>query len=248
MSEPAHDPLPASRSVSNTDDVYARLREMLLNGEILPGAVLSQVQLARQLKVSTTPLREAMRILQTEGLLVAEHNRRSRVAPLDPKDIDAVYASRIAIESLALRLTVPGLTTEDIAALRFGLGRMEEAGNAQDLAAWEPVHAEFHRNLTKGCDEQMSRIIESCAGQTERYRRSSLFGSPARAWELGNQEHEAIVDACEAGKRDEAASLLARHLARSALTVLAMVAPDANPVGVREALRMVQGGQGAVST
>lgn len=74
--------------VSNTADVYTRLREMLLNGEIPAGAILSQVKLARQLGVSTTPLREAMRLLQAEGLLIAEHNRRSQVAPLDPGDID----------------------------------------------------------------------------------------------------------------------------------------------------------------
>ena len=71
-------------NVSNTQDVYLRLREMLLNGEIVPGTAISQVKLARELGVSTTPLREAMRLLQAEGLLIAEHNRRMRVAPLDP--------------------------------------------------------------------------------------------------------------------------------------------------------------------
>src|SRR3954467_14981008 len=88
----------------NTEDVYLRLRELLLNGEIPAGTVLSQVKLARELGVSTTPLREAMRLLQAEGLLIAGPNRGSRVAPMDPKDIDAVYASRILIEALAIRL------------------------------------------------------------------------------------------------------------------------------------------------
>ncbi len=240
MSESTQSGAPLTRPASNTEDVYTRLRAMLLNGEIPPGAVLSQVKLARQLEVSTTPLREAMRLLQAEGLLVAEHNRRSRVAELDPKDIDAVYASRIAVEALAIRLTVPGLSQDDLAALRQDLANMAEAGEAQDIAAWEPVHADFHRRLTDGCDEQMSRIIESIANHTERYRRSSLFGSPVRTWEIGNQEHESIVAACEAGDAAEASVLLARHLARSALTVLAKVAPEENPVAVREALHMVQ--------
>ena len=88
-SQTAH-PLARDASVSNTEDVYMRLREMLLNGEIAPGTVLSQVRVARELGVSTTPLREAMRLLQAEGLLVAEHNRRARVASLEPEDIDAV--------------------------------------------------------------------------------------------------------------------------------------------------------------
>ena len=213
---------------------------MLLNGQIPPGAVLSQVKLARELEVSTTPLREAMRLLQAEGLLVAEHNRRSRVPLLDPKDIDAVYASRIMMEALAIRLTVPTMQPADFEALRDELLKMQAAAEAQDLSVWEPLHADFHRRLTNGCDEQMSRIIESVADHTERYRRSSLFGSPSRTWEIGSEEHEAIVAACESGKPEEASVLLARHLARSALTILAKVAPEQDPLAVREALRMVQ--------
>jgi DNA-binding GntR family transcriptional regulator len=230
---------PRGNAVSNTEDVYTHLREALLNGEIAPGTVLSQVKLARELGVSTTPLREAMRLLQAEGLLTAEHNRRSRVAPLDPKDIDAVYASRILFEALAIRLTVPGMTTADHQALRADLEAMREAGDAQDLRAWEPVHRDFHRRLLHG-SASMERIIDPILDRSERYRRSSLFGSPARTWELGNDEHEAIVGACEARDPQGAAALLARHLARSALTVLAKIAPEEDPVAVRAALDLVR--------
>jgi DNA-binding GntR family transcriptional regulator len=233
---PAHD-----ASVSNTEDVYTRLRELLLNGEIAPGTVLSQVKVARELGVSTTPLREAMRLLQAEGLLVAEHNRRARVAPLDPKDIDAVYASRILVEALAIRLTVPVLTADDLARLRADLDAMEEAGRSQEIRAWEPVHRAFHRRLISGCDAALARVIEPVADRTERYRRTSMFGAPARTWEIGNDEHAAIVAACEARNAPLASVLLARHLARSALTVLAKVAPDEDPVAVRSSLQMVQG-------
>ena len=118
-----------------------------------------------------------MRLLQAEGLLTAEHDdRRARVAPLDPKDIDAVYASRILFEALAIRLTVPGMTTADHQALRADLEAMREAGDAQDLRAWEPVHRDFHRRLLQG-SESMERIIDPILDRSERYRRSSLFGS-----------------------------------------------------------------------
>jgi DNA-binding GntR family transcriptional regulator len=76
--------------------------------------------------------------------------------------------------------------------------------------------------------------------RSERYRRSSLYRSPARTWEIGNDEHEAIVSAVEARDEAAAATLLARHLARSALTVLAKIAPDEDPVAIRAALGMVQ--------
>jgi DNA-binding GntR family transcriptional regulator len=226
-------------ATSNTQDVYLRLRELLLNGEIPPGTVISQVKLARELGVSTTPLREAMRLLQAEGLLIAEHNRRSRVAPLDPKDIDAVYASRILIEALAIRLAVPRMSSDDVDALRRDLAAMRTAGDERDLAAWEPVHRMFHRRLVAG-NEAMERIIDPVVDRSERYRRSSLFRSPARTWEIGNDEHEAIVTAVEERDPEAASVLLARHLARSALTVLAKIAPDEDPVSIRAALEVVQ--------
>ena len=226
--------------VNNTHDVYTRLRELLLNGEIPAGAILSQVKLARQLGVSTTPLREAMRLLQAEGLLIAEHNRMSKVAPLDPADIDAVYANRILIEAVAIRVTVPKLTAADDEALRALLDAMQVAASAEDLHAWEPIHQDFHRHLIGGCEPAVMRLIEPIAERCERFRRSSMFGAPTRAWEVGNDEHEAIAAACRARKPGLASELLARHYARSALTALAKLAPEQDTAAVRTALRLVQ--------
>lgn len=229
-----------ARDSSNTEGVYSRLREMMLNGEIAPGTIISQVKLARELGVSTTPLREAMRLLQAEGLLIAEHNQRSRVAPMDPKDIDAIYASRVLMEALAIRLTVPVMTAEDHTGLRADLAAMAEAAQAADLDVWEPVHRSFHRRLIHRCDAQLIRLIEPLVDRSERYRRFSMTGSPARAWAIGNEEHEAIVEACSAREPERASVLLARHYARSALTMMAKIAPEQNPVAVRTALQLVQ--------
>lgn len=239
MTEAVEPLIPRGPRVSNTEEIYTRLREMLLNGEIPPGTVISQVKLARELGVSTTPLREAMRLVQAEGLLVAEHNQRSRVAPMDPEDIDAVYASRILMEALAIRLTVPALTADDDAALRADLDAMEAAARAQDIRSWEPVHRMFHRRLISGANAALIRIINPLVDRCERCRRTSLFGSTARAWEIGNKEHEAIVEACEARDADQASLLLARHFSRSALTVLAIIAPEEDPKAVRAALQLV---------
>jgi DNA-binding GntR family transcriptional regulator len=150
-----------------------------------------------------------------------------------------VYASRILIEALAIRLAVPRIGDDEIGALRRDLELMRSAGDAGDLSSWEPVHRMFHRRLLAG-NEAMERIIDPVVDRSERYRRSSLFKSPARTWEIGNDEHEAIVDAVEARTPEHAALLLARHLARSALTVLAKIAPDEDPKSVRAALDVVQ--------
>lgn len=244
MAEPASTAEARRPRPNNTQDVYTRLREQLLNGEIPPDAVLSQVQLARELGVSTTPLREAMRLLQAEGLLIAEHNRRSRVAPMDAQDVDAVYASRILIEALAIRLTVPSLAAADHDDLRTDLAAMRVAAADGDITAWEPAHRDFHRRLVSGSGVAVGRIIDPVVERSERYRRSSLFGSSRRTWELGNDEHEAIVQAVAEGQANVAALLLARHLSRSALTVLAKIAPEQEPTAIRAALQMVQSSVG----
>src|SRR5260370_12478670 len=73
---------------------------------LLPGTKLSQVTLAAQLGISRTPLREVLRMLQEEGLVEIEPNQRTRVAGLDPQELDDVYASRILLETLALSMTI----------------------------------------------------------------------------------------------------------------------------------------------
>src|SRR6202162_6569657 len=82
--------------------VHTYLRECILDGTLSPGTKLSQVSLAAQLGISRTPLREVLRMLQEEGLVEIEPNQRTRVAGLDPEELDAVYASRILLENVTL--------------------------------------------------------------------------------------------------------------------------------------------------
>src|SRR5580658_10315144 len=86
--------------------VHAYLRECILDGTLPPGTKLSQVSLAAQLGISRTPLREVLRMLQEEGLVEIEPNQRTRVAGLDPAELDDIYASRILLETLALSMTI----------------------------------------------------------------------------------------------------------------------------------------------
>src|SRR5437588_4287074 len=94
----------------STELVHARLRDGILRGEFDPRVPISQVQLAARLGVSRTPLREALRMLQREGLIDSEPNRRVRVAELSVVDLEQLYAARIVIEALGTRIAVPSLT------------------------------------------------------------------------------------------------------------------------------------------
>src|SRR6266550_8467747 len=89
--------------------LHTYLRECILDGRLPPGTKLSQVALAEQLGVSRTPLREVLRMLQEEGFVDFEPNQRMRVAGLDPAELDTDYASRIALETLALSMTLAAI-------------------------------------------------------------------------------------------------------------------------------------------
>src|SRR5579884_3696997 len=130
--------------VEGAEGVYARLREAILHGELPTGAELSQVKLAAELGVSRTPLREALRMLQAEGLIESERNRRVRVTSFAIDDLEQVYATRIVLESLGVRLTVPLLSEDQLAQLRGCLGEMAYFEDRRDVIGWEEPHRRFH--------------------------------------------------------------------------------------------------------
>src|SRR5438552_17509596 len=112
---------PGNTTELSTEVVHDRLRESILKGEFDPRVPISQVQLAARLGVSRTPLREALRMLQREGLIDSEPNRRVRVAALSVTALEQLYATRIVVEALAVRVAVPKLRPADCAEMRSHL-------------------------------------------------------------------------------------------------------------------------------
>jgi DNA-binding GntR family transcriptional regulator len=221
--------------------VYSSLRESILNGTLPPGESLSQVQLASQLGVSRGPLREAVRMLQREGLVEAEVNRRGRVSSFSIDDLEQLYAMRIVHESLAIRINVPRFTKRDIDALRGCLRRMEAVAG-HDVKQWQAIDREFHFTLLAHCGDRLLRTIRELYDHADRYRWLYIKGVP-RALSIAAEEHKAIFDACVDGDSALAAAQLARHLARTALTVLTHHAPEHDPTTVRAAIRLATGAE-----
>jgi DNA-binding GntR family transcriptional regulator len=125
--------------------------------------VLSQLQLSRALGVSRTPLREALRMLQEEGLVDAEPNQRARVKGFDSSDLESVYSTRILLESFGVAVTIPTLGAEDIDKAEKALSRMRTATRNEDFAEWRRAHREFHLVLVRGAGEQLVQLIGTCA-------------------------------------------------------------------------------------
>src|SRR5689334_14247719 len=142
-----------------TEDAYDRVRSAILDGELPPGGVMSQVALAEELGISRTPLREALRMLQSEGLVDAERNRRVRVAPLSPADLEELYVMRVALEAQAIRLAVPRMSAEDLARLEGHNAEMAHYAQARDYRRWVIPHQAFHRALTAPAGERFTAVL-----------------------------------------------------------------------------------------
>lgn len=206
---------------------HAQLRRLIIRGELAPGRELSQVELARRTGVSTTPLREALRRLEAEGLVESRRNRRPRVRPFDCQDLDSVYAARVLLEPLALRLTVPQLTAGDFSVLHDRLDAMRRVAAQAEIASWETAHRGFHRRLISGAPAPLREQIDNLMARADRYRRIAVRDDTPEGRALGDAEHQAIVDACEARDAARAAWILRTQLVRSARTAQAIVVPGA---------------------
>ena len=240
-------PLPPIDRGADSNGVVAlhrRLRKLILDGTYAPGMLLSQVELAEALGVSRTPLREALRMLQEEGLIEAEHNQRARIPTFDPQVLDAIYASRILLEALGIRLTVPYLEQQDLDALRQALTDLSSASEPESR---EDPHRRFHRLLVVHAGEQLGNMIAGYADRCAFYRRMYVQSDP-RNRTVADAEHEAIFLACVERDSQTAAYRLTRHLARTALTLLAQLTPEYDPAAVRTALQVSHGGANALDT
>jgi DNA-binding GntR family transcriptional regulator len=228
------DTAPARQSVEH---VHRMIRESILNGSLTPGETMSQVALADELGVSRTPLREALRMLQGEGLILSEPNRRVRVAPLSLADVEELYAIRIPLEVTALRLSIARMAPEDIAELEGYMAAMAHFAAAEDYARWYVPHQAFHRGLTQRAGARFDALLLQLFDHAERYRRMH-FGHQFN--EQSITDHREILDACKAADADLASALLGRHLARTAYGIAEIVDPDYELTALRLVLADLQ--------
>lgn len=221
-----------------TKAIHSQLRERILRGAIDPQRPISQVKLSRDLGVSRTPLREALRMLQREGLIESEPNRRVRVPRMSIGELEQLYAMRVVLEALGLRLSFRLLTAEDLRVLEECRVRMERF-SGRDVDAWEEAHRHFHEQFTAYAGPRITQLLRQLSDHTFRYRRAYL--TEPRAWTAAADEHRAILEACRDGDLTETTQQLTRHLARTALSLIASLDPAHDPAPVREALRQVTG-------
>lgn len=224
-------------------EIHAYLRELITSGALPPGAELKQTELAREFAVSRTPLREAFRMLQEEGLISAEPNRRSRVLGFDPDELELLYAGRVTLECLGVRLTAGRMSREDERSAGSAIREMDRAYRAGDIGAFSIAHHRFHRLLISRCGSAVLRTTASYAEQSERYVRAYQVQHD-EAFAERQREHGAILDAVRDGQPQRAVELMAHHLSGTALRVMEDFAPGRQAAAVLAAVELVTGANG----
>jgi DNA-binding GntR family transcriptional regulator len=194
---------------SKSAAVYLELRQRILGAALAPGAALNQEQLAAELGVSTTPLREALRRLESEGLVMLLAHREAIVAPLDPLELAAVYEVREDLDPLAAALAAERHTEAEATAIRRALARAGKPGREDRMS----VNRRYHASIYGACHNPV--LVETLDGlwdRSDRYRRAVGFMATEPAIQ---DEHVAIAEAVLARRADESADLMRSHIRRT---------------------------------
>jgi DNA-binding GntR family transcriptional regulator len=208
-------------------EVVARLRDMIIQGELAPGARLNERVLCQQLGISRTPLREALKVLATEGLVELLPNRGAVVTQLTLRAVQEIFEVMGALERLAGELVCRNATDADIAEIRALHYQMMVYYARGDLAGYFRYNQQIHLKLVESTGN--ATLAATYRNLNAHVRRARYMANLSRErWDKAVQEHEEILDALV--KRDSARlqGLLQDHLGNKMLVVLeALTAPSA---------------------
>lgn len=200
------------------EGVLDHLRRAIVTGAIAPGERLLQVELAERYGVSRIPLREALRALHAEGLVVIEPNRGTVCRPLEPKDLGDLYDLRSALEQLAVRIAAQARVDlrPATADLRAEATAATERGDLPRLIA---LDAAFHAGLAERAgNEHLAHALAACWSQIMRgmHYYFTLEVYPADVW----SEHVALADLVALGDAECAVARMGEHLGHSRAAIL----------------------------
>lgn len=219
--------------VSMVDSVTERLRRSLLTGEIQPGERIRVAELEQTFGVSHIPIREALRRLEAEGLIVTPPQRAAVAAGVDLADLAGLYDLRRIIECEVVERSVVGMTDEQVASVREALEALEAVAQDHEVPGFWELHQAFHWALLEpGASAWIKRVLEQIWTASQRYVR--LFVS--ETLDDAMRDHRALLDACERRDGAAAAATLRRHLDRTEVAVRKAFVPESTPepsVGAR---------------
>ena len=206
------------------DQVHERLRTAILSGALAPGSPIIEAEIATSLGASRTPVREALRRLESEGLLEPRGLRGSVVREIKPDEVQCIYEIREALESLAARRAARKMDAVEGARFEALLVRME--ASIDDVSEFERLGAEFtDRILALAEGVRLQRMLSDLRADIVAWRMLSL-SRPERRPEIV-RENRAILEAMRAGDEPAVATATSRHIANARDSVLIRLADQA---------------------
>ena len=201
------------------DVVFRALRQAILKGSLKPGERLMEIQLAKKLGVSRTPIREAMRMLELEGLVKMVPRKGAEVAGITEKNLRDVLEVRRALEELAIELACTRMNDNDKKELVHLNKVFKEAVKNHDAIQIAKADEAFHEFIYAGtCNKKLIQLIEHLREQMYRYRVEYIKDSGSRT--LLITEHEDIANALIAGNIPLAKKVIREHIYNQELSIV----------------------------
>jgi DNA-binding GntR family transcriptional regulator len=205
------------REAATSERIADYLRDAILRGDIAPGSRILQEDIAKRLGASRLPVREALRMLEVEGLTQLEVNKSARVPALDRDELEVIYEMRERIETLALRLSLPGLTAEDDAELE----RIQDAIESNDdVATFLELDRKFHLLTYSGCPSgELLSSVTRLWNSTQHFRRAFMVENGAERRWIINAEHRLLIDAIARRDGVDCERFLGGHIRRTRIAL-----------------------------
>ncbi|WP_341235507.1 GntR family transcriptional regulator [uncultured Sulfitobacter sp.] len=196
-----------TRDGETAEHIASVLRAEIIAGDREPGEVLYQEELADRFQTSRMPIRDSLKILEREGLVVVPANKSATVSPLDPASFVEINEMRAVAEPLALKIAMPELTNRQIDRAIT----IQDEAERSDIAVFAALNRDFHMALIQPCERpRLLAHIASLNDASQRY-----FHLTAVDLDYSTQshdEHRALIAACMARNTEKACAILERHI------------------------------------
>lgn len=204
------------------DVVFNTLRQAILRGELKPGERLMEIQLANKLGVSRTPIREALRKLELEGLVNMVPRNGAEVADITEKSLRDVLEVRKALEELSVQLACEKITEEEIEELKRVAERFKDTLDDQDVTKIAEADVAFHDVIYTATDNQkLILLLNNLREQMYRYRVEYLKKEEAYPQLIA--EHEELIDNISKRNKEEATRIMCEHIDNQVATVINVI-------------------------
>ena len=204
-------------------EIARHLREAIIVGEIAPGEHLNESKITRELALSRSPVREALRILEAEGLVTLEPHRGAHVRTLSEHDLREIFDVRLMFETHALRHGSQRLTLDILAPLRDALDEARAALAAGAMEQWHQASLRFHDGLVAlAANTHLMRLYAELKVSLRRHQ-ISLIALPEQP-QRSQADHEEVLVALEQGEVERAIEAVAGHITSLKETLLKAMA------------------------